>query len=485
MASKSYTLLEYLVTIEMELKKLKKIVAESVGADYSELITQINGIGQELNSFKSSITDTVNTNNSEITSKFNSLEQQFNTFKTNISNTVNSNKTEITSQVNTLNTNFNDFKTSIESQVSSLNTRVTSVERRVTTLENSGGSSGGSVDLTEVNSRINNLETKHDSFESSTKVKFTTINSNISKVENNFNSFKNTTNSNIESINTRVTTLENNSGSSTGGISDGYGEKLITKYVHSGNQEIHFSSFDFATGQGVTTEPHGLTEATEIIIVPNDWTFAKRNNNILSIPVEWVTENGKIKVVPVDDITLKVTKSNDSTIISVNTSQNTNAAIDITKFHFEVPIAWTITNIKTTSKYIRFISKGYVRTQQYRYIRYKLKDDTNFEKDQPYITLYNPPLPPNTSARHGVFGVHDITIDYRDDTIITQWNNLIEGRRTTVANIVWDMAKEQSQTITGKEGVNNNGTLSEIRAYSDYYGCFSNGTVIYLYSKGD
>ena len=144
MASKSYTLLEYLVTIEMELKKLKKIVAESVGTDYSELISQINGIGQELNSFKSSITDTVNTNNSNLTSKFNSLEQQFNTFKTSITNTVNSNNTTLTSQLSTLTTQFNQFKTSIESQVSSLNTRVTSVENRVTSLENSGGSGGSS-----------------------------------------------------------------------------------------------------------------------------------------------------------------------------------------------------------------------------------------------------------------------------------------------------------------------------------------------------
>ena len=150
MASKSYTLLEYLVTIETELKKLKKIVAESVGADYSELIAQINGIGQELNTFKSSITDTVNTNNSNLTSKFNSLEQQFNTFKTSITNTVNSNNTTLTSQLSTLTTQFSQFKTTLESQVSGLTTRMTNVENRVTTLENnsgssSGGSGGGSI----------------------------------------------------------------------------------------------------------------------------------------------------------------------------------------------------------------------------------------------------------------------------------------------------------------------------------------------------
>lgn len=146
MASKSFTLLEYLVTIETELKKLKKIVAESVGSDYSELIAQINVIGNELNSFKTSITNTVDNNNTNLTSKLNSLEQQFNTFKTSITNTVNSNKSEITSQVNTLTTNFNSFKTSLESQVNGLNTRVTNVENRVTTLENSGGSSGSQSD---------------------------------------------------------------------------------------------------------------------------------------------------------------------------------------------------------------------------------------------------------------------------------------------------------------------------------------------------
>ena len=155
MASKSYTLLEYLVVIETELTKLKKIVAESVGADYSELITNINDIRNELNTFKTSITDTVDTNNSEITSKFNSLENQFNTFKTSITNTVNNNNTTITSQVNTLTSQFNSFKSSIETQVSGLTTRMTNVEQRVTTLENSGSSGDSIVEKTISNSILN------------------------------------------------------------------------------------------------------------------------------------------------------------------------------------------------------------------------------------------------------------------------------------------------------------------------------------------
>ena len=232
MASKSYTLLEYLVTIETELKKLKKIVAESVGADYSELIAQINGIGNELNSFKTSITNTVDNNNTNLLSKFNSLEQQFNTFKTSITNTVNSNKSEITSQVNTLTTNFNSFKTSLESQVSGLTTRMTNVERRVTTLENSGGSSGGSVDLTEVNSRI-------------------------STNENNILTLQ----SDVSSLKGRVSSLENNQGSSGGSIG-GTSKTLIHDYTVTEGTILNITNLETSTGQFTTDSDIDLSKVT-------------------------------------------------------------------------------------------------------------------------------------------------------------------------------------------------------------------------------
>lgn len=251
MASKSFTLLEYLVTIETELKKLKKIVAESVGADYSELIANIDGIRNELNTFKTSITDTVDSNNTNLITKFNSLEQQFNTFKTSITNTVNSNKSEITSQVNTLTTNFNSFKTSLESQVSVLTTRMTNVERRVTTLENSGGSSGGSVDLTEVNGRI-------------------------STNENNIKTLQ----TDVTSLKSRVSSLENNTGSSGG--SDGgsstqtSGKKLIASYTHTSNKVIQPTGFDTETGV-FTCVNHGLTGNEKLMLSfnPNEFTTIK------------------------------------------------------------------------------------------------------------------------------------------------------------------------------------------------------------------
>lgn len=232
MASKSYTLLEYLVTIETELKKLKKIVSESVGADYSELIANIDGIRNELNTFKTSITDTVNTNNSEITSKFNSLEQQFNTFKTSITNTVNSNNTTLTSQLSTLTTQFSQFKSSLESQVSGLTTRVTSVENRVTSLENSGGSSGGSVDLTEVNNRISTAE------------------GNITTLQ-----------SDVSSLKGRVTTLENNQGSS-GGSDGGATKTLIHDYTVTEGTILNITNLETTTGQFTTDSDIDLSKVT-------------------------------------------------------------------------------------------------------------------------------------------------------------------------------------------------------------------------------
>ena len=304
-SKKSYTLLEYLVTIETELKKLKKIVAESVGTDYSELISQINGIGQELNSFKSSITDTVNTNNSEITSKFNSLEQQFNTFKTSITNTVNSNKSEITSQVNTLTTNFNSFKTTLESQVSGLTTRVTNVERRVTTLENSGGSSGGTVDLTEVNNRI-------------------------STNENNILTLQ----SDVSSLKGRVTTLENSGGSiggSSGGSSgeaDGYGKKLLVSYTHTSNKVVQPTAFDTSTGV-FTCPNHGLTGNEKLMINFNSLDFT----TITVIPYELFL---KFDSTTWDNFKPVIIDNNSFSLdgYSIFDSSKTGG-IDVTKFWFE------------------------------------------------------------------------------------------------------------------------------------------------------
>lgn len=464
MAKRPYTLLEYLVTIEMELKKLKKIVAESVGADYSELIANIDGIRNELNTFKTSITGTVDTNNTNLITKFNSLEQQFNTFKTSITNTVNSNNTTLTSQLSTLNTQFSQFKTTIESQFSSLNTRVTSVERRVTTLENSGGSSGGTVDLTEVNNRI-------------------------STNENNILTLQ----SDVSSLKGRVTTLENNQGStggSSGGSSGGsveadvYGEKLLAHYIHKGNPEFQFTSFNFTTCEGTTSKAHGLTEATEVMVVPNGWTLNDRKYGIGSIPTEWVHYDGIIKLVPVDDITLRVTKNDGTTLLPVDIGSDVNQNVDYNKFHFEQTKSWTISNLPKSTNYFRIIIKGYVKPNTYRYLMWKSKDSEGKEVSESYPPLYAiiPPSVNTPKPFNAAFGIHDIIFDFRDNLLQYDTKCYIEGRRSKLANVVWDMAEEKKVYYYDLKG--NNVTLSSIGNFSEWYAFNSNGTHVYIYDMG-
>ena len=456
MASKSYTLLEYLVTIEMELKKLKKIVAESVGADYSELIAQITSIGQELNSFKSSITNTVDSNNSEITSKFNSLEQQFNTFKTSITNTVNTNKSEITSQVSSLNTQFSQFKTTLESQVSGLTTRVTSVENRVSSLENNGGSSGGSVDLTEVNNRISTAE------------------GNITTLQ-----------SDVTSLKGRVTTLENIGGSSGGssGEADGYGEKLIAHYIHKGNKEIQFTEFNFKTCEGTTSKPHGLTSATEVMIVPNGWVMKNRNSTTVCVPIEWTQYGASLKLVPIDDTTLRLTKTDGTTIIPVDTSRIGNTQVNISKFHFEIPVAWSISNIQIPTNHIRIVMKGYIKGMTNRYFKWKTTDNDGNVYDQPYFPLYEAPKPTTSNAVNCVFAYMNFDLDFIDGLAKLECDNIIEGRADGSQYLVWYSTRERDLKLLNKI---NSGTdwLSWFGSHSSTYALNSNGTHVYIYALG-
>ena len=148
---------------------------------------------------------------------------------------------------------------------------------------------------------------------------------------------------------------------------DTYGEKLIAEYIHRGNQEIHFIEFDWETGIGTTSEPHGLTGSHRIIIVPNDW-YTRGHKNIAYVPNEWLIYSSYIHVTYVNDNQLMVTGSDAATAIAVNPNDS-RQNIDITKFHFEIPIDWTITNLNINRcKRLKVIMHGYLRSITYRYM---------------------------------------------------------------------------------------------------------------------
>ena len=140
---------------------------------------------------------------------------------------------------------------------------------------------------------------------------------------------------------------------STGGGSstnDTFGEILIAEYTHEGNQEIHFSEFDWETCIGTTTEPHELSEATPVQVVPNNWvnnfSGTKIDTAMCSVPIEWMLYNGVMYLLPLDGNRVQVVKSDKQTPIAVNPDNiQSNSKIDFAKFHFEIPIGVEILNL--------------------------------------------------------------------------------------------------------------------------------------------
>ena len=128
----------------------------------------------------------------------------------------------------------------------------------------------------------------------------------------------------------------------------------ILQYTHQGNQEIYLSDFDFETATGHTTEPHGLTQATEVIIVPEGFIgatqLAQTIPYLCAIPTEWVFFSGnfgtsKIYLLPTSETGITVV-GNDKQTPVVAVLDNNNSRLDFTKFHFEVPAAYHLTGFE-------------------------------------------------------------------------------------------------------------------------------------------
>lgn len=122
--------------------------------------------------------------------------------------------------------------------------------------------------------------------------------------------------------------------------------RIIKTHIHSGNQEIYISAIDYATGYVTTTVPHGITDSFRKLagLFTND--FAINNRRVYSartIPVEY--RQNAVYISRVDDVTLKISKS-DGSLIPVNTSISPNNGwLDITKWHIELCNDWVITGI--------------------------------------------------------------------------------------------------------------------------------------------
>lgn len=264
------------------------------------------------------------------------------------------------------------------------------------------------------------------------------------------------------------------------------GEILIADYTHRGNPEFHFADFDFATGIGTTTEPHGLTKKTEVLICPNDWTILNPFKGILTIPIEWTMVdalNDALALVPVDDTRLKVVASRTDTIINVNLEDVSNKNVDITKFHFEKPISYVVKNLdhKINTKYVKVLSSGYCfYTGRYRYRRVLVLFESGNTGEVSYINTLGFSRDGTTTARNGTFLHEETMIDLRNNT--KYFNKLVSyARRKGYSSLVIDPYRRTDHDWIFSQ----TGNVKAIRnyiTYNDIYAYMSNGTRIQIYA---
>ena len=261
------------------------------------------------------------------------------------------------------------------------------------------------------------------------------------------------------------------------------GEILIADYTHRGNPEFHFSEFDFATGIGTTTEPHGLTKKTEVLICPNDWTVLSPFKNMTAIPIEWTMIDSYLGLLPVDDTHLKVVKSTEETIINVNLEDVSNTNVDITKFHFEKPISYVIKNLdhKISTKYVKVLSSGYCfYTGRYRYRSVFVIFESGNIDTVNYINTLGFSRYGNSPARNGIFVNEETLIDLRNNT--KYYNKILSyARRKGYSHLVNDPSRAVDDVWIFSQRANVK-AIKSYSTYSDDYAYMSNGTRIQIYA---
>lgn len=129
-------------------------------------------------------------------------------------------------------------------------------------------------------------------------------------------------------------------------------KQLVAEYIHRGNKELHFTSIDWESGVCQCTEPHGLSGATEIMIVQDNWNTDFVTWGDRFVPIEWCNYQNKLYAIPNGDDVVILVGSDKLTPVSVNPSSTPNKNIDATKFHFEVCVDYRITNLDLSSRSI-------------------------------------------------------------------------------------------------------------------------------------
>ena len=228
------------------------------------------------------------------------------------------------------------------------------------------------------------------------------------------------------------------------------GELLLAEYVQQGNLEIHFSSFDWETGVGECTKPHGLTEATQAMLAWNDWMTGNVYANATAMPVEWTSLDQNLFLIPTDDTHVMVVGNDKSTPITVNASDSFNQNIDATKIHFEIPIGFRISDIPELYTKVQLTILGVVMgAKRYRYIAFVCrKKDGKDIRVNTIDLLYPPYFGAITKPRHGLLTSHNITLELNNVVGGSfLYSNYFAGRRNNYVGLPGEAYTEIKRVI--------------------------------------
>ena len=194
------------------------------------------------------------------------------------------------------------------------------------------------------------------------------------------------------------------------------GELLLAEYIHQGNQEIQPVSIDWETGIIECAEPHGLTEATQVMLVWNDWATGSVYANATAMPVEWTSLDQNLFLIPTDDTHVMVVGNDKSTPITVNASGSFNQNIDATKIHFEIPVGFKISDIPEMYTKVQLTIIGIIMgNRRYRYIAFTARKEGGGDVwVNTNSLLYPPYFGVLTKPRHGLFTAHHIILDLNE-----------------------------------------------------------------------
>ena len=229
------------------------------------------------------------------------------------------------------------------------------------------------------------------------------------------------------------------------------GELLLAEYIHQGNQEIYFSSFDWATGIGECTEPHGLTKTTMIMIVPNNWWKMDIRQTGRSIPIEWCLYQKLLCVSVIDETHLKVvggaTIATANEEIPIDVESASNETLNCDNWHFEVGIPFEITNFPVKPTSIRTTISGFITGgSAYRYLSTPIKagDDTDIRN------VYNkllsvPTFGEISKPRHAIFQSFDMVTNLIGTGYIPFYiKSYHAGRRANKSNALQEYGAENT-----------------------------------------